>query len=211
MHGIIRTPDGSVLSGVRLVSVDNRNISGVTDINGNFEIALPAGKHTLIADPPTLYNLHVVVKVTDGGLNPDNVEFVVDPGQVCCLMANGEPFPGPVSLPKPAYPAAARAIRAKGEVIVTVIIDSSGRVTSAKAENGHPLLRAAGEKAALGSRFEAARSELREARLIYLFIPDYEKDKENETLKRYSNPYRIEVIAIAVTLDTATQRTLSKQ
>lgn len=53
-----------------------------------------------------------------------------------------------VSLPKPPYPPAARAVRASGSVTVQVLVDESGRVTSATAVNGHPLLRAAAVQAA---------------------------------------------------------------
>ncbi|MEO6051748.1 MAG: TonB family protein [Pyrinomonadaceae bacterium] len=57
------------------------------------------------------------------------------------------------SLPKPAYPAAARAVRAGGAVSVQVLISESGSVISASAVSGHPLLRAAAEGAARGARF----------------------------------------------------------
>jgi len=57
------------------------------------------------------------------------------------------------SLPKPAYPAAAKAIRASGAVSVQVLIDESGRVISASAVSGHALLRAAAVAAAQGARF----------------------------------------------------------
>jgi periplasmic protein TonB len=57
------------------------------------------------------------------------------------------------SLPKPAYPAAARAVRASGQVTVQVLISESGSVISANAVGGHPLLRAAAEGAARGARF----------------------------------------------------------
>jgi len=57
------------------------------------------------------------------------------------------------SLPKPAYPAAAKAIRAGGSVSVQVTIDESGRVVSASAVSGNPLLRAAAVQAAQGARF----------------------------------------------------------
>src|SRR5580765_1876026 len=57
------------------------------------------------------------------------------------------------SLPKPAYPAAAKAVRAGGAVSVQVLIDESGRVISASAVSGHPLLRAAAVQAAQGAHF----------------------------------------------------------
>lgn len=57
------------------------------------------------------------------------------------------------SLPKPPYPAAARAVRASGAVNVQVTISESGSVVSASAVSGHPLLRQAAEQAARQARF----------------------------------------------------------
>ena len=45
------------------------------------------------------------------------------------------------------------AVRAEGSVNVQVMIDESGRVISAKAVSGNPLLRLAAENAARNSRF----------------------------------------------------------
>ena len=58
-----------------------------------------------------------------------------------------------VSLPKPVYPAAAKAVGAGGAVNVQVTIDEQGNVISANAVSGHPLLRQASEKAALEAKF----------------------------------------------------------
>lgn len=57
------------------------------------------------------------------------------------------------SLPKPAYPAAARAVRAGGPVTVQVLIDENGNVVSASAVSGHPLLKAAAASAARSAKF----------------------------------------------------------
>ncbi len=57
------------------------------------------------------------------------------------------------SLPRPPYPAAAKAVRAAGTVSVQVLIDEDGNVISAEATSGHPLLRAAAEQAARGAKF----------------------------------------------------------
>jgi TonB family protein len=57
------------------------------------------------------------------------------------------------SLVKPAYPEAAKAVKAGGAVNVQVTIDETGKVISATAVSGHPLLRAASEEAALASTF----------------------------------------------------------
>jgi protein TonB len=56
-------------------------------------------------------------------------------------------------LVQPAYPAAAKAVRASGSVNVSVSIDVNGNVTSANAVSGHPLLRQAAETAARQSKF----------------------------------------------------------
>lgn len=56
-------------------------------------------------------------------------------------------------LPKPTYPAAARAVRASGAVAVQVLIDIGGNVVSATAVSGHPLLRASSRIAACSARF----------------------------------------------------------
>ncbi|QQS33359.1 MAG: TonB family protein [Acidobacteriota bacterium] len=58
-----------------------------------------------------------------------------------------------ISLPKPAYPPAAKAVRAGGSVSVQVLIDENGNVVSANAVSGHPLLQAAAASAARGARF----------------------------------------------------------
>ena len=58
-----------------------------------------------------------------------------------------------ISLPKPVYPAAAIAMGAQGAVNVQVMIDEAGKVVSANAMNGNPLLRNAAEQAARNARF----------------------------------------------------------
>jgi TonB family protein len=56
-------------------------------------------------------------------------------------------------LPVPQYSPAAKAVNAGGIVDVQVTIDETGRVISAKAVNGHPLLKPAAESAARQARF----------------------------------------------------------
>ncbi len=58
-----------------------------------------------------------------------------------------------ISLPKPMYPQMAKQIRVQGVVTVQVLIDENGRVVSAKAVSGHPLLVPEAQKAALQARF----------------------------------------------------------
>ena len=58
-----------------------------------------------------------------------------------------------ISKPQPAYPAIAKAARAQGTVTVQILVDESGRVVSASAVNGHPLLQQAAVAAARQARF----------------------------------------------------------
>jgi protein TonB len=62
-----------------------------------------------------------------------------------------------LSLPKPMYPQIARQARASGPVNVQVLIDEVGKVISAKAVGGHPLLLAAAQQAAYGARFSPTK------------------------------------------------------
>lgn len=57
------------------------------------------------------------------------------------------------SLPKPVYTAAAKSVGAQGQVQVQVMIDESGKVVSAKAVSGHPMLRGEAQKAAYNAKF----------------------------------------------------------
>jgi TonB family protein len=58
-----------------------------------------------------------------------------------------------LSLPKPDYPATARAAGASGVVIVEVTVDESGKVIAARAVSGHPMLRGSALTAARQARF----------------------------------------------------------
>ena len=58
-----------------------------------------------------------------------------------------------LSLPKPKYPPLAIQIHLEGVVNVQVLIDETGRVVSAKAMNGHPMLVTEAVRAANQARF----------------------------------------------------------
>jgi len=58
-----------------------------------------------------------------------------------------------LSLPKPTYPAEARAAGVGGTVAVQVTIDEAGNVISAKAVSGDPMLQMASVAAAFGAKF----------------------------------------------------------
>jgi len=73
------------------------------------------------------------------------------PKQISGGILNGKA----TSLPKPEYPASARAEKASGKVGVQVLIDEEGNVVSAKAVSGpeNAALRSAAESAALQAKF----------------------------------------------------------
>lgn len=62
-----------------------------------------------------------------------------------------------IRLPKPSYPAIARSAHASGTVVVQVVIDENGRVISAQAVRGHPLLQAVSVAAARQARFSPTK------------------------------------------------------
>ncbi len=59
-----------------------------------------------------------------------------------------------ISKPEPAYPAVGTAVHAAGTVTVQVVVDETGKVISASAVSGHPLLRQAAVVAARQARFK---------------------------------------------------------
>jgi len=62
-----------------------------------------------------------------------------------------------ISLPPPVYPDAARRMRTQGTVIVEVVLDETGKVVSANATSGPPMLRDAAVQAALKARFSPTK------------------------------------------------------
>jgi TonB family protein len=82
-----------------------------------------------------------------------------------------------VSLPKPAYPATAKAVSASGAVSVRVTIDEEGNVVSAEAVSGHPLLRAVAVDAAKRAKFKPTMLSGMAVKvsgiIIYNFLPRF--------------------------------------
>ena len=79
-----------------------------------------------------------------------------------------------VSLVKPDYPSAAKAVNAEGAVRVKIVIDEEGKVISAKAVSGHALLKKASELAAWKSTFTPTKKDGKpvvvEGILVYNFV-----------------------------------------
>lgn len=87
---------------------------------------------------------------------PVNTGTIPDAGSLKIIsggVLNGKA----VSLPKPPYPPAARAVRAAGAVSVQILIMEDGSVFSAAPVSGHPLLRSVSQFAACGAQFAPTR------------------------------------------------------
>jgi periplasmic protein TonB len=88
---------------------------------------------------------------------PDKKKVVTEPvvkQPVKTTISRGVINGTAINLPKPIYPAAAKAIHAQGDVSVQVTIDENGNVISANAVSGHPLLKQVSEAAARGAKFK---------------------------------------------------------
>jgi len=78
------------------------------------------------------------------------------------------------TLPKPSYPAAARAANVSGVVVVQVTVDEDGNVIRAQAVSGEQLLRQAAEYAARKAKFQPTTSSGQPVKingvLVYNFV-----------------------------------------
>lgn len=96
----------------------------------------------------------------------------------------------------PVYPPLARAADVSGEVIVEVMVDAQGAVTSANAALGNKLLNMAAEKAASKWRFNALDGKERErkVRLTFQFtlIPS-NKGTPDDLGAIFWPPFKVEV------------------
>lgn len=98
---------------------------------GTRVVALDSGPRPIASDVPVAGSTRKIPKQISGG------------------VLNGKA----VTLPKPPYPPAARAVRASGPVSIQVLIDEDGQIFSASAVSGHPLLWAAARNAACEAVF----------------------------------------------------------
>ena len=134
--------------------------------SGNYDVVMTRRERRwmLKSGKVTLRDGGEIVVASNGGEADDPADDAEDPGSPAVgeADAQGVVSAGAIdakatSKPEPAYPPLARATRAAGAVRVEVVVDERGRVTSASAKSGHPLLRAAAEAAARQARFSPTR------------------------------------------------------
>jgi TonB family protein len=103
--------------------------------------------------------------------------------------------PSVVSAAAPWFPAVAKAAKAFGDVVVEVEIDTSGAVSSARAVEGHSLLRKVSEDAAGRWKFAAAeKAGARKARLTFSFR--HAETSEDEGPPQFEPPYKVVVVSV---------------
>lgn len=107
-----------------------------------FEIPLKDGK-------PTEVNLHLTYR-----FRPAENEAKEDSAEIKPKFISGGVLNGRAkSFPAPKYPAEARANGDSGAVTVQVLVSEDGKVFTASAVSGHPLLREASVQAACKAKF----------------------------------------------------------
>ena len=124
---------GSAALAVDLSQVQPRRVDRFTVLGSKDESVTPS------------FNVRLSSNETPAPPSPPKIRPQVVSGGVL----NGKAL----SLPRPAYPPAARAARAGGSVSVQVLIDHDGKVISASAVSGHPRLRSTSEAAARMAKF----------------------------------------------------------
>lgn len=113
---------------------------GTKTIGGTVDLVIDFGEPRKIESKGDLEDKYFIAK--SGGSDGSGTE---NTGGVL----NGKAL----ALPKPSYPAAARAVRASGTVQVQVLILEDGTILTAEATSGHPLLRSVSRTAACGAKF----------------------------------------------------------
>ena len=192
LKGIVRDKSSGVIAGLPLFFKSDTNETFVSaDLNGEFSIKLPPGNYEITVRKNISETFTAFIKITDDGLNPNYVEFEIETNKICCGTISEKPYPEVINSVTPNYPAAARAVRALGEVSVKVKIDNQGKVVEANAVSGHPLLRQASVISTKEFLFGSSEMEEREVLMTFVFLLP---NSERKNINRYLNPYRIEVI-----------------
>ena len=192
LKGVAKDKNLGVISGLPLFFKSSDYETFVsTDINGEFSIKLPAGNYEITVKKNISETFTAFINIAEKRLNPSYVEFEIETNPICCGTLSEMPYPEIINSNIPKYPAAAQAVRAFGEVSVSVKIDGQGKVIEAYSVSGHPLLRQLSVDSAKEFLFESSEFKEREVFLTFVFLLS---NSERKNIKHYSNPYRIEVI-----------------
>jgi TonB family protein len=185
---VFKDTTGAVIPGLPLHYKRGDVTDGdITDINGEIAPKFAPGDYEITLDKMDPLLFRAFIRLGDGGLAPNPLEFIVDTDRLFPQDATLPPVKKSVTA---SYPPAARAVRAFGEVVVQVKIDKAGAVVSEEVTSGHPLLKTASRTAAKQFLFEPAEKDGdRTVNLTFVFVPARSEKKKD--VKRYENPYRI--------------------
>lgn len=159
---------GSKASGQYQVELTRRNsvwyiVTGVLRINGGATIRVVGNRD--VSDDSTNSN-------GNSNSNSNNTDWSEARGAVKGGVLNAKA----ITLPKPVYPAIAKAAKASGTVVVQVLVDEEGNVVNARALSGHPLLQTSAIAAARGAKFTPTRLAGKPAKvqgtISYTFTPE---------------------------------------
>jgi TonB family protein len=182
---IFKDLSGSVMPGLTLVfKKGGAQDTGITDINGEIDLQLFPGDYEITVENVDPGVFRAFLRIGGDHLLPNAPVFFIDTSRAFPEIGR----PAILMAVDPKYPPAARAVRAYGEVMMTLKIDNEGKVTSATATSGNPLLRAAAANASRQFIFESSENIERNVELSFAFLP---LKKKNTGLSRYHNPYRV--------------------
>jgi hypothetical protein len=97
----------------------------------------------------------------------------------------------PTHLVRPNYPPVAVAVRGTGDVDVFVTVTPEGKVLTASAQNGHPLLRTASEVASSETTFEPIKQNCHRAAILTYTFQTGPPESDIQT----SGPYHVQIFA----------------
>ena len=169
----VMSVEGEKASGQYIVALDRRK--SIWRVQ-KAQVQLPSGEEIKVVD----------ADVTIGDEPPDreaetndnsNTENVNNSNQKIQTISGGVLNAKAISLPEPVYPPAARAVHASGTVVVQVTVDENGKVISANAVSGHPLLKASAVAAAREARFLPTKLSGKLVRVTGTITYDFEPEQ----------------------------------
>jgi TonB family protein len=133
-----------------------------------------------------LFKRKLPVKQTAGRGSGSGVGYGVGPSATpvppAKLISSGVLNGKATNLPKPGYPAAAKAVSAGGSVTVQVVIDENGNVLSSSATSGHPLLRQAAEQASKASTFSPTLLSGQKVKTVGIIVYNFQPGSGSSTV-----------------------------
>ena len=193
IKGLVKDQENEILAGLNLYfDCDALKTSAVSDEKGIFTIKLPVGKCKITVNDAVSKKFTAFIEIADNNFNPTNFEMIVHRNLTCYDQTTKGNITEVIKYVAPPFPAAAKAVRASGEVVIFVKIDKDGKVISSQAVSGHPLFRRVSELAAKDWLFSADENELeREGKIVFAFV---DGGKEN-IFNKFIKPNRLEIFS----------------